>query len=554
LSAANTLRGGDTATGIVGVMTYTWAGNSASGNAFRVRPLGALNGSITFAPDNPRPSAAPAASGPFRVASMNVLNFFNTFGGACTNGVGGASTDCRGADNATEFDRQWPKTVAAIVGTNADVIGLLEVENDGYGAESAISFLVDRLNAATAPGTYAFIDADAETGQTNALGTDAIKVALVYKTGRAIPVGQTTALNTVAFVNGGDGFPRNRPSLAQAFEEVGTGARFVVSVNHLKSKGSACDVPDAGDGQGECNIARVHAANELTAWLATDPTGIHDPDVLIVGDLNAYAKEDPVTAIVSAGYTNVVPVFGGDNAYSYAFDGQWGSLDHALASADLMPQIRAAHDWFINADEPSVIDYNTDFKSAAQVVGLYAPDMYRMSDHNPLLIDLALAIPQQSSAIADAFGDIALTNSAGLAAGDPGSVVSFTLASKTLPGQGPGGFINAILRRTEDDGQHLYKVSTAMTVTALTTDRATGKATIVARCRLTDVTDPSHHVLIDADATLRVTLDDNAKPGALVDTVGVTVWNSAGQLWFSSNWTGARTIEQPIVRGDIGVR
>jgi predicted extracellular nuclease len=37
LSASNTLRGGDTATGTIGVMTYTWAGNLASGNAYRVR-------------------------------------------------------------------------------------------------------------------------------------------------------------------------------------------------------------------------------------------------------------------------------------------------------------------------------------------------------------------------------------------------------------------------------------------------------------------------------------------------------------------------------------
>jgi hypothetical protein len=317
---------------------------------------------------------------------------------------------------------------------------------------------------------------------------------------------------------------------------------------------NSAPVPDAGDGQGECNLARVQAANELTAWLASDPTGIQDPDVLIVGDLNAYAKEDPLTAIVSAGYTNVVPVFGGDNAYSYAFDGQWGSLDHALASADLMPQIRAAHDWFINADEPSVIDYNTDFKSAAQLVGLYAPDMYRMSDHNPLLIDLALEVHHQSSAIADAFGDIALNNSSGLAAGDPGSVVTFTLTTKILPGQGPGGFITAILRRTEDNAQRVYKVSTAMAVSALITDRTTGKATIVARCRLTDVTDPSRPLLIEPDATLRITLDDNAKPGVFVDTVGITVWNSAGQLWFSSNWSSGKTIEQPIVRGDIGVK
>ena len=126
---------------------------------------------------------------------------------------------------------------------------------------------------------------DAGTGQINALGTDAIKVGLIYKPARVNPVGQTAALNTVAFVNGGDTAPRNRPALAQAFEEVGTGGRFVVAVNHLKSKGSACDAPDAGDSQGECNVVRTNAANELGQWLAADPTQTGDPDALIIGDL-----------------------------------------------------------------------------------------------------------------------------------------------------------------------------------------------------------------------------------------------------------------------------
>ena len=183
LSATNTLRGGDTATDMVGVLTYTWAGNAASGNAYRLRPINALGGGAPdFQAANPRPAASPAraAGTDVRVAGMNLLNFFNTFSG-CTNGAGGAATDCRGANNQAEFDRQWPKTVAAVGGTRADVIGINEIENDGYGPTSAIQFLVDKLNAATAPGTYAFVDVDAETGQVNAAGTDAIKVGVLYK-------------------------------------------------------------------------------------------------------------------------------------------------------------------------------------------------------------------------------------------------------------------------------------------------------------------------------------------------------------------------------------
>ncbi len=392
LSASNTLRGGDSVTGVVGVMTYTWSGNSASGNAYRLRPINALGGgSPDFQAINSRPATAPALQGSLRVAGMNLLNYFNTFGsGACTNGVGGSTTDCRGADTLAEFDRQWPKTVAAITGTQADIIGVVEIENDGYGPTSAIADLVNKLNNATAPGTYAFIDVDASASQVNALGSDAIKVGLIYKPARVNPVGITAALNTTAFVNGGDSAARNRPALAQAFEEITTGQRFVLAVNHFKSKGSACDIPDAGDGQGECNLVRINAANQLTAWLATDPTGSGDPDVLIIGDLNSYAKEDPILAIQGAGYTNLIEAYGGLNAYSYVFDGQWGYLDHALSNTSLAGQVSAVNEWHINADEPSVLDYNLEFKSPGQQTSLYASDQYRMSDHDSVLIDLEL--------------------------------------------------------------------------------------------------------------------------------------------------------------------
>lgn len=175
LSASNTLRGGDTITGLVGVLTYTWSGNAASGNAYRIRPMNALGGGAPdFQPDNPRPASALEVGGALKVVGLNLLNYFNTFSGR-TLGVGGAATDCRGAENLAEFNRQWAKTVAAILAMNPDVIGVNEIENDGYGPTSAIADLVDRLNAATAPGTYAYIDVDAATGQVNALGSDAIK-------------------------------------------------------------------------------------------------------------------------------------------------------------------------------------------------------------------------------------------------------------------------------------------------------------------------------------------------------------------------------------------
>ena len=401
LSAENTLRGGDTVTGAVGVLTYTWAGNRASGNAYRLRPLNALGGWAQFEAVNERPEGAPEVGGRIQVAGMNVLNYFNTWDGRpdrvdnCTGGVGGASMDCRGADDAVEFERQATKTVEAIVGMGAEVVGVVEIENDGYGPDSALADLVGRLDAATEPGTWGYVDVDERTGQINALGTDAIKVGVIYQRKVVVPMGDTAVLNTEEFVTGGDSEERNRPALAQAFVEKATGGSFVAVVNHLKSKGSACDTPAANDGQGNCNDVRVTAAGLLADWLASDPTGTSEPDTLIIGDLNSYAMEDPITTLREAGYTNLVRKFGGDAAYSYVFDGQWGYLDHALGTASMAKQVTDVAEWHVNADEPSVLDYNTDFKSAAQIGYLYAPDEFRNSDHDPVVVGLVLTPGQQ---------------------------------------------------------------------------------------------------------------------------------------------------------------
>ena len=345
-----------------------------------------------FVAANTRPAASPSVGGSIKAVSMNTLNYFNTFddGNSGTPGCfpSGTDADCRGANNATEFTRQSDKIVNAIITINADVIGIMEMENDGYGANSAIQDLTTKLNTAAGAGSYAFINPDTTNGA-NSLGTDAIKVGIIYKPAALTPVGTTATLNTVAFINAGDSAPRNRASLLQAFETA-SGERFLFNVNHLKSKGSACNVPDAGDGQGECNIVRTNAVNVLLAWLGTNPTGTGDSDILIAGDMNSYAKEDPIKAFETAGYTNIVSSFGGPDAYSYVYNGQWGYLDYAIASPSLLAQTAGTADWHINADEPTALDYNTEYKSVGQISSLYSSAPFRASDHDPVLVGLSL--------------------------------------------------------------------------------------------------------------------------------------------------------------------
>ena len=190
---------------------------------------------------------------------------------------------------------------------------------------------------------------------------------------------------------------KNRPVLAQTFEDVATGTRFTLALTHLKSKGPDCnDVgdPDVGDGQGNCNLTRENAARALVDWLATDPTGSGVPNFLIMGDLNSYAREDPISSIeagvdgtvgTSDDYINLISYFQGQYAYSYTFDGQAGYLDHALASASMFDIVTGAAFWHINSDEPDVLDYDTSFKPEAQEA-LYESNAYRTSDHDAVVV------------------------------------------------------------------------------------------------------------------------------------------------------------------------
>ncbi len=366
LSAENTLRGGDTVTGLVGVITHTWSGNRASPNAYRLRPVGALFGRPpVFAAANARPPV-PEVGGRHKVATMNVLNYFLTLGS-------------RGAVDAHELRRQRAKLVAALAALDADVVGLMELEND----PRALADLVASLNRELGEERYGAVEA-------GRVGSDEIAVGLLYDRTSVSAFGEPAVLDDRFDPAFND--HHNRAALAQTFETA-TGARFTVVVNHLKSKGDPCsDVGDVdrGDLQGNCNATRLAAVEVMLDWLSTDPTGAADPDFLIVGDLNAYEQEDPVRRLADAGFVDLQAHFQGPGGYTFVFDGQWGRLDYAFASPELAPQVTGAAAWHVNADEPSVLDYTTAFKSAEQVRALYEPDPYRSSDHDPVIVGLDL--------------------------------------------------------------------------------------------------------------------------------------------------------------------
>jgi uncharacterized protein len=389
----STVRAGDVVTNLVGVIDFGRI-TSATGTSaivdYRIHPVSAP----TITRTNLRTVSPPVTGGTTRVASFNVLNFFTTFGnGQTASGQSGqgclpsnTTSDCRGADSLTEFNRQRTKIVEAIFALDADVVGLMEIQRNG---NVAMQNLVDALNVRAGANRYAIVPEPA-TG----VGTDAIKVGFIYQPARLSLSG--AGLSDTDPVH-------NRPPVAQAFV-LPSGAKFSVIVNHFKSKGcdgaSGADL-DQGDGQGCFNDRRRQQATRLLQFVSTVQQAAGDNDVLVIGDLNAYGKEDPIDILNNGGLQDQLSRFNGGTAYSYVFDGEAGYLDHALATASLAAQITGTAHWTINADEPSVIDYNTEFKPQ----DLYSGDMFRSSDHDPVLVGMNLAGPAQSQSIT--FGALA---------------------------------------------------------------------------------------------------------------------------------------------------
>jgi predicted extracellular nuclease len=368
------IRIGDQVSGITGTLRYSRGSGGNGFEGYRLMPTE----DPQFESMNPRPSA-PNVAGTIRIASFNVLNFFSTIDGGADVCGPSSSSSCRGADSAAEFDRQLAKTVTAIRMIDADIVGLVELENN---ASESLQQIVDGLNSALGSASYAYVDA-------GTIGDDSIKTGFIFKPSTITPVSAFAILDSTVDNRFED--QRNRPVLAQTFAQISNGARITVAVNHLKSKGSACDSagdPDIGDGQGNCNMTRSNAAAALADWLGTDPTGSGDTDFLIIGDPNTYFFEDPLTALKTAGYVNLGETMLGLDAYSFVFDGQSGALDHALASADLVPQVTAISDWHINADEPPLLDYNLENGRDPTLFDSATP--YRASDHDPLIIGLDL--------------------------------------------------------------------------------------------------------------------------------------------------------------------
>jgi uncharacterized protein len=380
----DTLRIGDQLRDHPAVLHYAFS-------AWRLQPIDidAITQEFQANRTRPRPETPPEVGGSLTIASYNVLNYFDG------DGQGGGFPTARGAVTASELERQTAKLVDAVVRIDADIVGLIEIENDG-GEFQATRTFVEALNEEYGTEVYDFVD-------TGVVGTDAIKMAYIYKPATVEATGDYAILDSSVDPRFED--DRSRPVIAQTFTELASGEAVTVAVNHLKSKGSACEPEDNDPRQGNCNGVRLRAAEAMADWLATNPTGEDAVGNLIIGDLNAYAKEDPIVALQDAGYTDLLDAFAPDDTipYTYTFDATQGYLDHALADEDVLPFVTGTAAWNINADEVPALDYqesvflpggSSRFRTAAVAEAYFVPDAFRSSDHDPVIVGLEFPVDE----------------------------------------------------------------------------------------------------------------------------------------------------------------
>ncbi|MCE7731302.1 ExeM/NucH family extracellular endonuclease [Vibrio campbellii] len=381
--------------------------------------------------DVARKDAPAIADSDLRIASFNVLNYFTS---VADSGHENPTGQNRGATNLDEFLIQQAKIVAAMNKMDADIIGLMEVENNGFGDSSAVKNLVDALNAEIedAEDHYTYVEiADQDKYQDEYFGSDAIMVAILYRANEVTPKEAAKVIvtpeqhieeNTITRGDDAEGNPAydkyQRHSLLQTFTVKETGKDLSVVVNHFKSKGSECieewiagvEDSEPADLQGNCNNFRVSAANVVGDALK----GI-EGDVLVMGDLNAYGMEDPLLTLTDYskekygrdiytaayttigggelqvektkiekgyGYHNLNTVLHGADTFSYTYSGELGNLDHALASNSLAQKVVAIEDWHINSLESNLFEYSSKYTGDMPKY----KDAFSASDHDPVII------------------------------------------------------------------------------------------------------------------------------------------------------------------------
>ena len=365
------------------------------------------NGSSVATFVNTRTNQPRGVGGDLKLATFNVLNYFNTTGeawnaahpGDCTffndrQGNPITVNDCtsdngpRGAANDANLARQQIKIVRAINAMDADIVSLEEIENSvalGEDRDDALAALVAALNADAGLTRWKFAPSPPAAELPDVADQDVIRTAFIFNPDTVTRVGQSSVLaDSPAFANA-------REPLAQAFKSEGAGddEAFAVVVNHFKSKSDSTppqrgnDNADMGDGQGAFNGDRTRQADALVDFAEEFAEDRGTERIFLAGDFNSYTHEDPMHVLYDAGYTNIESDVPGESTYSFA--GLSGSLDHVLANDAALEDVTGADIWNINSGESIAFEYS---RFNNNVTNFHQANVYRSSDHDPELIGI----------------------------------------------------------------------------------------------------------------------------------------------------------------------
>ena len=270
-------------------------------------------------------------------------------------GMGPASED--------EHMLQREKVSAALARIQADIYGLVEVERGAYALAEIAQDLTEKTGRA-----YAYI------GDNVSVYGTYTKSGYVYCTETVRP-GIGPRLN-----NQGVQYRK----YMQCFEEIASGESFILSINHFKAKSGSGNGSnsDQDDGQGSYNADRVAEAQSVLEEYNYFSTFTSEPDLLVMGDLNAYGKEEPIRRLTDGGLTDLHRLFHANSSYTYRYyDGTVGYLDHALANRPMLEQVTGMLSYHINSDEHDCFTYDSRCNDGT---------MFRYSDHDPVLVGLRL--------------------------------------------------------------------------------------------------------------------------------------------------------------------
>lgn len=387
-----------------------------------VRPLDSTSAQserVGFSAKNARPTA-PKVGGDAQVAAFNVYNYFTT--------LKSENKDARGAADAKQFATQKSKIVSAINGLDADVVGLMEIENSvklGKPVDTALAELVDGLNADAGSTVWAYVPTPKALH--NAGTTDFITNAIIYRKDAVTPKGASATITDESV------WGNAREPIAQAFDM--DGRTVTVVANHFKSKSGTGAEP--ADGQGHFNANRVAQAKSLLEFTKQLEKSSGSPDMLLVGDFNAYGQEDPVFEFTSKGWIDAVPTLA-PGQHSYSFNGELGSLDHVIASPSLADSLSGAAIWATNSAE---------WGDRGYAFGAAEPGTpFRASDHDPIIVGVT-SEPQPVSidiaTINDFHGRIEADGKAAGAAVVSGAVAEFRRNNPNFIFAGAGDLIGA---------------------------------------------------------------------------------------------------------------